>query len=178
MWSFWGWSFVLPGISRRKVKNLKIPGGFQKNMSSTTLFFFFFEFAQYDLREVVPLFFFYRRVMFHKSLLPPSLNKLFSYFSSIIQDFPPRSEMESCGFFQVFIFKKIIRHYNLFAPKDIVPWETFQVTKISTSKSISPNCVITSSILLMYFIYSRLGAFRLETVSHFTGWALQIRKLR
>ena len=42
MWSFWGWSFVLPGISRRKVKNLKIPGGFQKNMSSTTLFFFFF----------------------------------------------------------------------------------------------------------------------------------------
>ena len=35
LWSFQGWSFVLSRISRGKVKNLKIPGGFQKSMSST-----------------------------------------------------------------------------------------------------------------------------------------------
>ena len=47
-WSFQGWSFVLSGISRAKVKKWKIPGVFQKSMSSpshpppspTYLFFF------------------------------------------------------------------------------------------------------------------------------------------
>ena len=38
---FQGWSFVLSGISRGKIKKWKIPGFFQKSMSSTPLFFFF-----------------------------------------------------------------------------------------------------------------------------------------
>ena len=35
LWNFQGWSFVFSRISRGKIKKWKIPGGFQKSMSST-----------------------------------------------------------------------------------------------------------------------------------------------
>ena len=62
-------------------------------MSSTTLVCFFSEIAQYNLRErQLPYFSFVAEARFTKPWLAHSLNKLFSYFSSISQDFHPHSE--------------------------------------------------------------------------------------
>ena len=40
LWNFHGWSFVLSGISRSKVKEIKIPGEFQKSIPSNPLLVF------------------------------------------------------------------------------------------------------------------------------------------
>ena len=47
LWNIQGLSFVLSGISRGKVKNWKIPGGFQKSISSTLPVWIFPGTAQY-----------------------------------------------------------------------------------------------------------------------------------
>ena len=79
-----------------------------------------------------------------------------------------------CGTFQVFIFKKIIRHCNLFnLHSETLP----RVTKSFSSKLISFNCVNTSSILTMIFTNLRLGVvlFRSCVLSHWTR--LQIKEI-